>query len=111
MVDIDSGNAYLTTGSVSGNTITGGTTVKIKLTTKIDYTLQNDMSVLPNAISGGNRGTKEPFTRVIDLKRIREEITITGNLPEDSDERAIETRNSLINFMRNEGEFPILLGS
>jgi hypothetical protein len=110
MTEIDGGNAYLTTGSVSGNTITGGTTVKINTTTKIDYTLQNDMSVLPSAISGGNRGNREPFSRIIDLKKIREELTITGTLAEETDERAITKRDNLIQMMRNEGALTLVWG-
>jgi len=110
MVDIDSGNAYLTTGSVSGNVITGGTTVKVSLTTKIDYSLDNAVNVIPSPVSGGDRGTQDPVNRIVDLKRIREDFTVQGTLPEEVDSRAIDKRNALISFMKDSGALTLVWG-
>ena len=70
MVNIDQGNLYITTGTLDGSaphsTISGGTTVHINLTQKIDYILINAVSFLPIPLSVGNRGTIKPFARAID---------------------------------------------
>lgn len=113
MVDIDQGNLYITTGTLNANpatTITGGTTVQINLTQKIDYILQNPIIFLAIPVSVGNRGNKTPSSRAIDLKMIRETISAQGFLAEDTTERAIDKRNNLIDFKRNKDALTIVWG-
>ena len=95
MVSIDTGNLYITSGSVTGNTITGGTTVQIQ-TTKNDYNYNNALQKVPIPVSKGNRTTTTPYGRTIDIKRIDEAISIQGFLIEEPTSRAIDKRNDLI---------------
>lgn len=113
MVDIDQGNLYITTGTLNASpatTITGGITVQINLTQKIDYILQNPIIFLAIPVSVGNRGTTIPSSRAIDLKMIRETLALQGFLAEDTTERAIDKRNNLIDFSRNEDALTVVWG-
>ncbi len=108
MVDTDQGNLYITNGNLlnaAGNDsspytqISGGTTVQINLTQKIDYILQNVVTFIPIPISKGIRGTT-PYARALDLKRITETISLQGFLADEKTARAIDKRNSLITLMK-----------
>jgi len=81
MVDIDAGNLYITTGTLDSSpatSISGGTTVQINLTQKIDYISQNIILFIPIPVSKGNRGTKIPHVRALDIKRITETLGVQG---------------------------------
>ncbi len=114
MVAIDVGNVYITTGTVSGNNITGGITVKIAAT-KLDYNYDNQITAIPIPLSTGNReefddADEEPFARAIDLKRINEAITVQGFLEDETSETAITKRNNLLNMGKVKGALTIVWG-
>ncbi len=113
MVDIDQGNLYITTGTLVGSPVTsisGGTTVYINLTQKIDYIIINAVLFIPIPLSSGNRVTVKPYARAIDLKRITETIGIQGFLAEEETERAITKRNNLITLMKEADESKVVWG-
>jgi len=115
MVDttIDAGNVYITDGTTNGTTITTtGSQIVIKIdpTTKIDYNLDNSVIPIPNPVSGGNRGTVNPFTRIIDLKKIAEVISVQGTLSNNANRRGITERDNLITLMKNRGELTVVWG-
>lgn len=120
---IDGGNFYVTDGSVSGNNITTTTSqfvIKIDPTTKIDYNLDNALTSIPSTTPAVDRTTKEPFMRVIDLKKITESITVQGTLSEaptggTSDDgtvkaRAIDKRDDLIKLMKQQSNLTVVWG-
>ena len=109
MISIDNGNLYITSGSVSGNTITGGTTVQIQ-TTKNDYNYNNNVAVLPITISKGNRTSKTAYARAIDLKIINEAVSVQGFLIEELTSRAIDKRNNLITLGKTGGGLTMVWG-
>ncbi len=118
MVDTDQGNLFITNGTFQDATgkenppftqISGGTTVQINLTQKIDYILLNAVTFLPIFISKGNRGDI-PFARARDLKLITETISVQGFLAEDENERAIDKRNLLIALMQTGSALKIIWG-
>ncbi len=109
MVAIDTGNLYITSGSVSGNTITGGTTVQIQ-TTKLDYNYNNALQKVPIPVSKGNRTTTTAYGRTIDIKRIDEAISVQGFLIEETGSRAIDKRNNLITLGKTGGGLTVVLG-
>ncbi len=113
MVEIDAGNLYITTGTLNtspATTITGGTIVQINTTEKIDYISANPVLFIPIPVSRGNRGTINPYARALDLKRITETIGVQGFLAEETDERAIDKRNNLLDMQKKEGALTIVWG-
>ena len=112
MVDVDVGNIYVNSGgSISGNTISGGTTVKIQ-TTSTEYSLNNNISVIPIPVAPKKRDGSDNklYARVIDLKRITETLTVSGYLEDENTERAITKRNNLLNFAKTKGELIVVWG-
>ena len=113
MVDIDQGNLYITTGTLVGSpvtSITGGTSIHVNLTQKIDYIIINAIGFLPIPVSTGNRSTIKPFARAIDLKIITETLGVTGFLAEEETERAITKRNNLVTLMKEGNELKVVWG-
>ena len=105
------GNFYVTTGTVSGNTITHDATKAVEIhSAKIDYDVANAVSNLPIPISKGNRGTTTPFERVIDLKRINKVVTVQGKLADDTAESGNTKRNNLITMLEDDGGVTIVWG-
>ena len=110
MVNIDVGNIYITSGTVNtDNTITGGLTVKIQ-TIKIDYNYDNPIGVVPISVSKGNRGTTNPHTRTIDLKRVNEVISVQGFLTDEALVSAKDKRDNLLALAKNTGELSVVWG-
>lgn len=109
---IDAGNLYVTDGSISGNTITTtGSEIVIQIqTTKIEYDLEGGVVVISIPVSKGNRGTQTPYARVIDLKRIKEVVSIQGFLVDESDSRALTKRDNLISLSKSGGALTIVWG-
>jgi len=122
MPDIDQGNIYITSGTLNKTSsktgfraggftdISGGLTVQVNTTQKIDHILQNPIVFLPIPVSRGNRGAIQPFTRALDIKRITETISIQGMLAEESNERAIDKKNNLISLAKTGGELTAVWG-
>ena len=94
MVSMDIGNAYITNGSVSGDTITGGTTVHIQ-TVKLDDNTQNQLIEFNIPVSPGAFNSKAPESNLIDLKRIKNVISIQGFLATDSTGSAYTKKQNL----------------
>lgn len=114
MVDITDGNIYVTTGTVSENTISSGTTVKIHAT-KIDYNYDNPVSVIPIPVSKGNTNAlkdlkEDPFPRVIDLKLVKESVTVQGMLDDEASESANTKRNNLLDMGKRERGLTLVWG-
>jgi len=109
MVDINVGDVYITSGSVSGNIITGGTTVRID-TTKIDYNYDNQIAALPIPVPKGERGSVTPFARAIDLKRINEAITVQGFLSDEAAASPTTKRDNLLTLGKLSGVLTIVWG-
>ena len=114
MVDIDVGNVYITSGTVNLNTITGGTTVRIS-TTKLDYNYDNQINLIPIVGSAGTRGdnrdnNQEPYARAIDLKNIKEAITVQGFLEDEISESAITKRDNLLTLGKTGDALRIVWG-
>ncbi len=94
MVNIDIGNIHVTSGTVSGDTITGGTTVKIE-TIKVDDNTQNKITEFNIPRSPTNATSDAPESNIIDLKRIKNAISIQGFLATDSDSSGYEKKRDL----------------
>lgn len=100
MATIDAGSFYVTTGTISGDTITGGTTVRID-TTKVDYNFDNnELTILPMPTSKGNRSgasqTDKEKTTIVNLLRVKIIISIQGMLIDDSTDSSLAKKNNLI---------------
>lgn len=132
-VTIVNGNFYVTNGTVSGNTIdvptsNGDLTVVVIHSTKISYDYENKMNLIPILLSRGSRSystsdldnlgdatttdsSKKSYSRNIDLKRIMEQISVTGFLEDESTERAITKRKNLRALARNFGALTVVWGT
>jgi hypothetical protein len=109
--NIDAGNIYITTGTVSSNVITHDTNKCVKIhTTKIDHNFDNQLVVLPIPISKGNRSTNTAYARAVDLKRINESIQVQGFLAEESSESAHMKRTNLISMMKTGNALTVVWG-
>ncbi len=95
MVAINMGNVYVTSGTVSGDTITGGITVQIDQQ-KIDHTLTNKVIEFNIPIPPGNKEVEAPDAQLIDLKNIKHVFSLQGVLVSDSDESAFEKKQNLM---------------
>ena len=76
MVTVEEGYAYVTSGAVSQNTITGGSTVKIWIGGNINEDGAND--IFFNAIP--NTDVSQAQSKVLNLGRFKEAVTVTGFL-------------------------------
>lgn len=97
---IVNGNVYVTTGTVSGTTITHTTNEVVEIfSARIEYNYLNDIGGYGHK-SRGEPEKDKPRT-IRDMKKIQKVITVTGILDDESALRAITKRNNLL-FM---GEF------
>lgn len=93
---IEDGHAYITTGTISGNTITHNTNEIVDIWfTKLDYNYDNALQLITGFISKRDTGTEKP-SRIIDLKRITESVNISGYLIDESGSSAKTKRNNLL---------------
>jgi len=76
MVTIQEGYVYITNGNVSGNTITGGTTVKIWCGGNVTENGTNDIFFTP--IPTTDKSKLDP--KLLDLGKVKEAVTVTGFL-------------------------------
>ena len=94
--DIIDGHFYITTGSVSGNTITHNTNELVDIwATKIDYNYDNALQLIAPVVSGGNVGSTKP-TKTIDLKRTTFSLNVSGYLIDEEGNSAKLKRDNLI---------------
>ena len=102
-ITINAGDMYVTNGSVSGNTLTTtGSEIVVRIdSTKIDYQIDNTLVSIAVPVSAGNRGSKTPYSRAIDLKRLKETVTVQGVLSDESGESAITKRNNINSLLKN----------
>lgn len=115
---IDPGNIYVAwldwtpdTLPISGNTITHTANKVVKITTtKIDVNLDNSISLLPIPVSKGGRGANTTYARAIDLKNIKEGITVQGYLADETNESAITKRNNLISLGKDNDALTVVWG-
>ncbi len=94
---ITDGNIYVFIGTVSTNIITHNANELVKIhSTKIDYSYDNPIVFLPIPVSKGGRGVNTLLTRAIDLKRVKEVISVQGFLDDESGESATTKRDNLL---------------
>ncbi len=106
---IEDGNVYVTTGSVSGNNINHGANKGVKIfASRIEYDYVNELKDRAFK-SGGERDETKPI-RVIDLKRIRKIITVTGALDDEPNESANVKRNNLLTMGEFDGALTLVWG-
>lgn len=94
MVTISGNDVYLTSGSVSSNTITGGTTVKIS-TTKIEELAVKTLIHIPGPVPKGQSTTTAPWAWTVDLKRIKRVFTVRGFLIDETGDTKETKRKNL----------------
>mgnify|MGYP001618254738 FL=1 len=127
-IKVDKGNCYITDGSISqsGNntliTTTGNQiVVQINPSTKIDYMYDNNITNIAIPLSKGSRANT-PLNRVIDLKRIKEIITVQGFLADeqiDTDNNgtrdtfisAERRQTDLLELAKHRGELTLVYGN
>jgi len=90
----------------------GTTTVEI-FSAKIDYNYDNAVGEIPIAVTPNQRdvlesASQEPYARIIDLKRIKEAISVQGVLGDESTESANTKRNNLLALGKTGGELTIV---
>jgi len=94
MATIQDGYVYLTTGTVSGDTISGGTTVDIYVT-GIEHQIDKKLGIREWYISKGNATERDPVTYIRDRKKIRHTIVIKGYIVSDATETRQDKFNNL----------------
>ena len=114
-ISIDVGSFYITTGTITGNVIDPeGTTVRID-STKIDYNLTNPVNAIPipnskQTTEQNKSDDKDPFARVIDLKMIKETLSVQGFLSDEKFVKAITKRDNLLKLAKQERVLKIVWG-
>ncbi len=118
---IEEGNVYITTGTVEGTATTnqindgsGGVTVKI-WATKIDQNLDNPVSLIAIPVSKAGRavlqsGDLQTHARAIDLKRIKESVSVQGFLEDEAGKSAWEKKKDLLRLAFQRGELTLVWG-
>lgn len=123
-ITIDAGNIYITNGTLDNSsagtadaakiTTTGSKKVVRIATTKIDYNYNNPINQIPIPISSGNRATVTSYSRAIDLKRIKEVVSVQGFLADESTGTvagsAFTKRANLITLGKQGDELTVLWG-
>lgn len=105
------GNIYITTGSVSGNTITHDTNKLVKIhSSKIEYNFVNEIKIRPLPETKGTTG-EETETQIVDIKLITESITITGVLDDEAAESSFTKEQNLIAFGKYDRELTVVWGT
>ena len=90
------GHIYITTGSVSGVTITHNTNELVDIwATKIDFNYDNALQLIAPVVSGGNAGSTKP-TKTIDLKRITFSLNVSGYLIDEDGNSAKTKKKNLL---------------
>ncbi len=97
---ITPGNVYMTTGTISGNTINHDTNKAVVIfSARIEYNYINKIGGF-GFKSKGNIDDDKP-RNIRDMKQIQKVITVTGLLDDETSLRAITKRNNILNM----GEF------
>ena len=125
-IKVDKGNCYITDGSINDAktiiTTTGSQiVVQINPSTKTDYIYDNNITNVPIPNSRGSRN-KIPLNRIIDLKRVKETITIQGFLSDeqiDTDNNgtrdtfisAENRQRDLLTLAKHRGELTLVYGN
>ena len=115
---IDPGNIYVawldwtpSTPPISGNTITHDANKVVKIsTTKIDTNLDNPIILIPIPVSKGGRGANTTYARALDLKRIKEAVSVQGFLADEASESAITKRNNLTALGKDNDALTVVWG-
>src|SRR3990167_1584212 len=93
---IADGHVYITTGIVSGNTITHNINELIDIwLTKLDENYDNPIQLIAPFVSKFLSGIEKP-TKVIDLKRTTFSLTITGYLIDENGSSAKTKKKNLL---------------
>ena len=114
---INRGDSYITDGDIvtvsrPNNTIrTTGEQIVVQIipTTKIDYIYDNNILPIPIPVSKSSRANL-PLNRIIDLKRIKETITIQGFLSDETSSGAETKRDNLLTLAKHRGELTCVYG-
>jgi len=108
MVDVTE-DFFVTTGTVSGDTITGGTTVKIS-TFSVDFDYAKDLIDIPLPVPQDQRGSTDPQRLLIDLLQVKQAITVNGVLTDEASISALEKKNNLLNIANSGGTCTVVWG-
>tara|TARA_Y100000310_G_scaffold190777_1_gene190771 strand:+ start:1820 stop:2353 length:534 start_codon:yes stop_codon:yes gene_type:complete len=109
---IEDGNLYITTGSVSGNTITHDANKAVEIfAAKIEYDYQNTSPVRPIALSGGKVGLQDPIAMNTGVKMVVEVATGQGILIDDGDSTAVQKRDNLLTMAKLHKELVVVWGT
>ncbi len=109
---IEPGNFYVTTGSVSGNTITHDSNKAVEIfSAKIDYDYLNQAPVRAIPLSGGSVGVDDPFAINVGLKLVVESLAVTGALVDDDTSSAFTKRGNLLSMAKNDKELTVVWGT
>lgn len=100
----------MTIATIAGKTIldgnfyiSDGTTVVEIFSSKIDYNYDDALTEIPIAVSFGERSEGEDYTRIVDLKRIKEGLAVQGVLEDETSETAKVKMNNLIEILAKKG--------
>lgn len=106
MVTIVTGYAYITTGTVSTDTITGGTTVKISMP-KWETDMLKDVTVIKKPVTAK---ADDSVLWFIDFKQIQETFTVTGHLLDETGDTKETKRNDLRTIYNTGGTVTLVRG-
>lgn len=90
--------------------VSDGTTVVEIFSAKIDQNYDNAITQIPIPVSSGNRASGTPYSRVIDIKRIKEVVSVQGHLEDESTESANTKRNNLLTLGKTGDALTIVWG-
>ena len=103
---------YITTGTVSGNTITHDSNKCVKIhTTKGDENYDNQANVIPIPVAPNLVGTTNPFSKVVDTKKITEAFGVQGELDNEAADSSFQKRVNLISMLKNNKELTFVTGT
>lgn len=112
MVTIEDGYVYVTSGTLSQNTITGGTTVKIWVGGNVTENGAND--IFFNATP--NTDVSQASPKILNLARFKEAVTVAGflrtqNRGTNETTTAVEQRDSLRTLCKGVQPVKIIWGT
>ena len=93
MVNIEEGFAYITSGTASGNTISGGITVKVAIT-KIDNDIEKVIDVITPGVSPDLQDKRPSAILILDLNKNNQAFTIYGMLEHDTGDTIFNKRDN-----------------
>src|SRR3990167_713309 len=107
-------NFFITTGTLSGGEITGGTTVKVNIGENgVEFNYDNPVVELKihTLDPPAKGGSEEPTTMIANFLMLKKVITVNGWLSEESGTTPITKRNNLDTIMNDGGIVTVVWGT